>query len=321
MKKEVYPALQMVQGLTNKYPKCWDIIEDMRVHFASEFPAWCYIPVGACQAITEHISGHVDLDGSMCMAAAAAWRQSKNVYTFDLDMQNTLFEQADEELVLPVSIFDRMPYPCIYIETKGLPIHGFFVHKEYDVNTKKSELRFYFVNPDGHGYGMMMHLLQNRTITECMEDTFKTVREKSTYYANQDAKPATRMIALSLQLVIYICAENAEVNENPVQKKIYRRDKTVKDAYREMRKWDVGYKMGSLLRAARTTGATGEIKAETAGTGSPKRPHSRRGHWSHYHVGPGRKETIVKWIAPTFVNAEMLDLENMPVTITKITNE
>lgn len=319
MKKEVYPALQMVLGLTNKYPKCWDIIEDMRVHFASEFPSWCYIPIGACQAITDRISGHVEIDDSTRMAAAAPWRQSKNVYTFDLDLQNTLFEQADEELVLPVSIFERMPYPCLYIETKELPIHGFFVHREYDGNTKKSELRFYFVYPDGHGYGMPMHILQNKTIAECMEETYRIARENIPAMGNWDMQPLTTQIALALQLVIYICAENAEVSENPVQKQIYRRDRTVKDAYREMRRWDVGYKMGSLLRAAKTAGTTGERKAETAGTGSPKRPHSRRGHWSHYHVGPGRKETIVKWIAPTFINAEKLDLENMPVTITKIT--
>lgn len=318
MKREKYPALQIVQQLAMKYPGCWEMIEDMRVHFASEFPAWCYIPIGACQAITEHFTGHVVLADSMCMAAAAAWRQSKNVYTFDLDMQNTLFEQADEELVLPVSIFERMPYPCIYIETKELPIHGFFVHREFDVNTKAAELRFYFLFSDGQGYGVPMHLLPNRTIAECMEETYRISRAKSPVLENRDMQPQTTQIALALQLVIYVCAENAEVSENPVQKQIYRRDKTVKDAYREMRKWDVGYKMGSMLRAARTTGATGERKAETAGTGSPKRPHSRRGHWSHYHVGPGRKETVVKWIAPTFVNAEMVDLENMPVTITEI---
>lgn len=31
------------------------------------------------------------------------------------------------------------------------------------------------------------------------------------------------------------------------------------------------------------------------------RPHTRKAHWHHYWVGKGRKELVLRWIAPTVV--------------------
>lgn len=41
-----------------------------------------------------------------------------------------------------------------------------------------------------------------------------------------------------------------------------------------------------------------------AGTGSPKCPHLRRGHFRNVHYGPKRAFTRAAWIAPVFVNAD-----------------
>ena len=316
MKNNVYLPLQVVKRITDDYPGCWDMVQLLRSEFAEDFPAWCYIPIGACQAITEKITGQIDIADSMLMAACAGWRQNKSVYKFDEDMEQILFAQAEDSIQVPASIFNRMPYSCIYIETKTLPMHGFFVHREYDVNTKDEELRLVIVKSDGSAYGIPMHILEGKTVSQCMGETYSRVKSNGIDLPADGMQDVTNQIAKLLQLVIYVCAENADMTENPVQAKIYRRDKTVKDAFREIRQWDVGYKIGSLARASRASASS--QNPSTSGSGSSKRPHPRRGHWSHYHVGPGRTETIVKWIAPTFVNAEKVDVDNMPVTITKI---
>ena len=38
--------------------------------------------------------------------------------------------------------------------------------------------------------------------------------------------------------------------------------------------------------------------------GSPKRPHTRRGHWHHYwkgERGSSHRKLILKWLAPIFI--------------------
>ena len=44
---------------------------------------------------------------------------------------------------------------------------------------------------------------------------------------------------------------------------------------------------------------------DSAGTGTAKRPHARRGHWHHYWAGPrNARQLILKWTAQTFVHPE-----------------
>lgn len=112
-----------------------------------------------------------------------------------------------------------------------------------------------------------------------------------------------------LQLILYICAENKDMQENEQQKTITRKpsnkDKP-KDAFREIRKWDVGYRIGNVIRKhdnAERSNNSNETTSTSAGTS--KRPHSRRGHYHHYWIGSekdGSRRIILKWIAPMFIN-------------------
>lgn len=40
---------------------------------------------------------------------------------------------------------------------------------------------------------------------------------------------------------------------------------------------------------------------ETTSIRHAMRPHTRKAHWHHYWVGKGRKELVLRWIAPTVV--------------------
>lgn len=135
-------------------------------------------------------------------------------------------------------------------------------------------------------------------------------------------KFAHDFITKALQLVLYICAANADITENPEQKQITRKPATrtkPKDALREVRKWDVGYRIGSIIRKSSEEDSVHEQRVSTSRKSSPKRPHVRKGHFHHYWIGSksdNNRTLVLKWVAPMFINTALE--EELPAVITKI---
>lgn len=129
-------------------------------------------------------------------------------------------------------------------------------------------------------------------------------------------------ITKALQLVLYICADNADISENIQQKQITRKPTTEtepKDILREVRKWDVGYRIGSIIRKSTNEVQIQEQEVDKKHKSSPKRPHVRKGHFHHYWVGSksdNSRVLVLKWVAPMFINTA-LD-EELPAVVTKI---
>lgn len=77
-----------------------------------------------------------------------------------------------------------------------------------------------------------------------------------------------------------------------------------------MRDYDVGIRVGAALRkAARSE----PHRSEGVGTGTAKRPHSRRGHWHHYWTGPMDRDRklVLKWTAPTIIHPDAAQGDNI----------
>lgn len=94
------------------------------------WPKWCYAPLSVALgtvAINEY-DATKDMPKAMVIAALAPWRRSKEVYVMDADMQELLFEQADD-LKLQPEILKHLPYPCFYVQfaQETTPYHGFFI--------------------------------------------------------------------------------------------------------------------------------------------------------------------------------------------------
>ena len=117
---------------------------------------------------------------------------------------------------------------------------------------------------------------------------------------------------------MYLCAQNADIQEDPEQKKIYKPGQKVADKPREVRKWDVGENLGEKIRIIKTRksqslddDSTKFLEAENENPEKiqkssrkyKNRPHMRRAHWHHYWVGEGRKNLVLKWINSMFINA------------------
>ncbi len=315
--------LKLIREFDARFPGAYALIEKMR---AEPSLKWnkdkCYIPVAATATITEEL-GEKDKYGidQSALAAYAPWRKYKEIYHFNYDLAQELYLQADDFEDIPVDVLDALPYPCIYIELEDDEFKGFFVHWEqdfdFDRETQDYELRFFTVgNPDEGLAVYHLHICGDGTLKDSATKTASRMKRGMKIhgekvddgYIDMIAEMQTKVVARLLQLVLYICAENAEIIENPEQKQITRKPAAgtpPKDVFREIRKWDVGVKIGKMIHAQKYEGG-GEHRE-----GSVKRPHVRRGHYHHYWVGSVKddsRQLILRWIAPIFVNGSDEDI-------------
>ena len=125
----------------------------------------------------------------------------------------------------------------------------------------------------------------------------------------------------TLQLVLYLCAQNAEITPSPEQASHTKRSSTgvIVDRYAEIRKWDVGIRVGNAVRNYRRQQEITPVDDLVRTHASP-RPHMRRGHWHHFWTGPKSKpaerKLILQWVAPTFVTASGKD--DTPVVLHRV---
>lgn len=340
------PPLDLLNKMSNTHPDCWDILEIMRADNGKELPVWdtlCYVPIAATISLV--INGDESLmysnpsliDDAVALAALAPWRIYKQIYTFPIEMEELLYQQTDD-CIIPFEVLKNLPYPCIYIETQKLGdhIHGFFVHFESDPNDGRLELRFLLLYDDLSIFPLAIHLIENGTIMDGIiafsKESARVGKEKNLpFIVDMDIvaeihKGKFNIISKMIQLVLYICARNSEVQEDPVQRKITKKPtdkKYIKDKFREIQKWNCGEETAQIIRHISSSPRYSYYNDATApGTGTPKRPHPRRGHWHHFWTGKREGEDrklVLNWVAPTFINKEKND-ENT-ITRNMVENE
>lgn len=325
--------LMLVKEFEKAYPKCWELVELLREGRGKDLPNWndlCYVPITGTNEILKnvyHEKGHEKSKERMLYPALASWRQYKEIYTFSPELYDMLVSQA-EDIVIPMEILFQIPYPCIYCNKEGEEDKGFFVFFEQDA--EELELRFTEIEKGKNGdlkpKISWVHLKQGYTISDGIQDDMKLVKKnlQEKYnvkdekqledYVNTAKKMLYERISKHMQLVLYICAENAEIEENPQQKPITRKPSAgtkPKDTFREIQKWDIGVKISKKIRMANKDEKESTEHTETQSIpGASKRPHTRRGHWHHYWTGSrngNERKLILKWVAPTFVGGNTED--------------
>jgi hypothetical protein len=116
--------------------------------------------------------------------------------------------------------------------------------------------------------------------------------------------------------VLYLCAAEPDLSDKPRQRPEPRKTKAgprffpPKNGNQII---SVGARFGAMFRRTREEFAAAESYAKT---GRTMPPHWRKAHWHSYLTGPkkpGPQTRIVKWIAPTFVNA--IPDDDLPVTV------
>lgn len=247
-----------------------------------------------------------------------AWRKYKEIYSVDKDLADLLISGA-EDINIPVKTLLNIPFPAFYIDVEGTDSYkenGFFVV----LDKSSSELEFFTIDYNGDAIGMPLILDSNYTISEAIN---KMVGDGNNYYNISKHNENIEFIKKAVQLVLYICAVNADITENPQQKVITKKSTSTskpKDVLREVRKWDVGYRVGRTIRLSKDVERKSiTTSVRTCSGSSPKRPHVRRGHFHNFWVGSkanNTRELRLKWVAPTFINAK-LDVE-LPATVNRV---
>ena len=296
--------------------KAWGLCDKcMELKPELKWNDYCILPIAAGMTVADNI-GQTMADGFK-ISALYAWRKYKEIYSFDDDLADLLEDQADTEMDIPIDILYQLPYPCIYIQYKKC---GFFAYFEHDVNNNQFEFRMWYMEPENNAsFPVILHIEEQCTIDESIEKTYAEAKKRTTpdmdFFLDQSSDLIKQHAAKLLQFVLYICADNSEREEDPEQKKVTRRtpdsEKKPKDVFREIRKWDVGYRIGSQIRRMKSdpkktdTTEPDERTEQTGRKGVRKSPHARRGHWHHFWIGKhetSERKLILKWVAPIFIN-------------------
>lgn len=291
------------------------------------------------------------------LAPLASWRRFKQVYQFNENLKNMLFLQAedfDEELEIPSSILLQLPYPSIFVECEFemdmyVEPMGFFTHYEL-VTLEDGTLRYMlvitFLPSNGVPFPVDIILDEKSNLKDefdSMEDFYKGFFQRSTGFTDEQIKnnPEIRksyneFIALKMKLfktavkravvlLLYLCAKNAEVSENPEQAKIYKPSTPgSKEKFNNLRKWDVGEKTGQAIKHMEINFMKkdeNEVDVDChidmeSKQGTSMRPHTRRAHFHHYWTGsrsePDKRKLELKWLAP--MNVNMQGIDDIPIT-------
>jgi len=341
---------QLLRELSRKAPRVWDHIKSFRKAKGKDlpdWPDWCYVPLAAGYSIASDIgpAEKILFDPILnpaSITALATWRVSQGVYRFDADLFNILIDQPFEGN-LPCDVLKRLPEWCVYIETNGLNIgeigiEGFFAHLESDANNGRTELRLLCINSTGFNMPLVLHL-GDWTIEESLQRTRgeaaknaksfnaninlppfgkTTVKDLSSFFQLPVDKNHVDVIAPFLQLVLYLCAENADIPVMPNHPNTRIRMSGQVDVPKEVRVWTVGERIGASIRKYRNEEAQRHSDRETSATHASPRPHIRRAHWHHFRTGPktGEQKLILHWLPPIPVGYE--DEQDSPVVIHKI---
>ena len=296
--------LDLVRQWTKRLPGCYDQLDELK-KADIPWPDYCELPINA--ACTYLASENMSPGEGASLTACWLWRQNKVIYRFDEDLTDTLAEQAehmDDTEVLPAELLLHPPYPAVYIKAPNLieGRDGFFYFVDYDVNRDNTELSIQWLMAD-RVLPQILHLIPGGTIKECVDDMLKTVLsgvKSGPELASVLKEAATLMqseMLKAITLLLYLVSQNADITDDqPYRKK---RRSYIADTKQEIHTYSVGLRIGAVIRKAAQGTAVG------TGLGSPKRPHSRRGHWHHFWVGPKEdQKLILKWLAPMYINAD-----------------
>lgn len=334
-KQSLLPPLIAVQTYAKKFPQMWELIDQILDYSKNKYDVqWdrsvCLCPIAVAYSASTIFEGRfIDMPASSLVAALYTWRLEKIIYRFDEDLMEELFETADD-IVVPVEVLEHLPAKCVYIEfpetLKQSNLDGFFAFIEHDIETQMKELRINPINKNGEeSQFYALYLSPGATIGEGLQESAKYARQRAQTVKEmypdlaKDVDPqgfiniqnnSAQFIEFCVQLLLYICAENADVEENPKQKSIYRPTSKVRDQFKEVRQWDVGVKIGASLRKVkRQTGEPQSTDMPPAIRKFKNRPHVRRAHWHHFWTGPrDNPKLILRWVSSIAVNAEDGDI-------------
>jgi hypothetical protein len=316
-----------------RYRKCWQHVNELRTYYArqqpNDLPSWCWIqtdavlhyytPTSAWDIVDAvrpfGIAGSTEL---VALTALAAWRQTKGIYQFDPDLAREVIATSLDDK-LPAQALKRLPAWCCYVASGDAIAQavGFYVFLDWVVLAERAELVLVFDLDTSGEQGLVMEwsipLLEGGSIREAISRAMDNTRE----YPDRIGRLAGTLdtgrlladfIYPAVALTLYLCAGNPDVvpgTPRPAASRPRRKRGKGGGIPSEPPAWEVGWRIGAALRAARHATEGSQRRLTTTGRASPI-PHIRGAHWQSFRVGPGRPDErtdyVVQWIPPIPVN-------------------
>lgn len=194
-------------------------------------------------------------------------------------------------------------------------------------------LKFLVLHNDGRTVDIRsIKLTTGHTLKECVAEPLKV------QYGKQDVDielgEYISLIKKMLQLVLYACAVNADVQKADPGRKVVRPKSIgdIKDKYKEISRWDVGNNIVKKIRNYKKVHPA--VSSETDKKESSDQtihqsehchitPHVRKGHWQSYWIGKKdgseERKLVLRWKHFIYVNASEPDA--LPITINCIKDD
>ena len=285
---------------------------------ADPWAPYCPVPIYVTMSVLALDTDRFSAAGKASeLAAAYGWSKNRVVYYFDPTLAAELCAQADDLSdtdVLPAEPPTHLPYPCVYIASNGSVAgeEGFFAWVEDDTQAHRTELRALLYTGTGT-VPLILHLLPGATIGECVQDTLseslKNCGASQLDDVLREASQKTSAAMLrAIQLLLYLVSQDADIQPPPRKPRQKKSKSKSAPKKRDATEITVGVRVGAAFRAARRAESAGGTdstdRAKPSGTGTPRAPHMRRGHWHHFWTGPksGQRSLIVRWVAPIAVH-------------------
>lgn len=272
------------------------------------WPDYCYLPIaGFLSALQQNASRPQDLFRVAEVSALGTWRVGKIVIRFEPQIQQALMESSFEQI--PSEVLLRLPVWGLYVELspegsawlQGLSfqgfsmqgLQGFYVHLEYDTKRQRPELRILLDLESG--FVPVPVLLDSPTLSDSWQDMISGLQVPQALHPQEVAQQTKPLLSAIISMLLYLCSEDdfSVRPSNPRPRRVKR---------------GVGIHVASgpqiIYTGWKTAKRLQEAQQAGSGGGTSPTPHLRRAHWHTYKVGPGRQQSVVKWLHPVLVGAK-----------------
>jgi hypothetical protein len=323
---------QCAANIGRRYPDAWRLYEEARVWRLENtskprWPDYVFAPMGVARLAVDRSPPEEPTErvyDANRLAALAAWRTTQGIYRFDPDLSAALLTTAPHGDI-PCEVLRRLPEWCVYVEAPELanesePMHGFFAFLTTDHEGHNEELRLVFDLLDGRLRPIPLSLSYGsveQAVNEMLDQVYRDYEAErpgipnwthsTPGYLEEQRKSLSALLPKLLSLLLYLCADEPEIGDGSIRPANPLPSKTRKGPRffppDKAMVWDVGVRMGAVLRHGAELRSAGDADEQGAGGASP-RAHIRRAHWHTYLVGSGRAERQLRWIPPVLVGAD-----------------
>lgn len=282
-----------------------------------DWPDFCFAPIGCFFPFV--FNENPDVDASVLtekvnlvsrLAGLIPWAISKSVYRFSPTLFEYLIESGTPEK-LPSQVLRKLPFWSIYIETPTLAdtiCVGFFAYLESSEGN--DELRFILDTKAGP-ISLFLHLVEGNfndsfeKASQLIKPRLELMNRSNPDFDLDEMKDySTRIFEKLLPLVLYICAENAEITGNDsygARLEKFRNIDSInlKEADRPSI-WNVGNLFEKEYNAFTVSQSSSSLISNS------KRPHLRRAHWHSFWRGKrnsSERELILHFLSDISVNS------------------